>query len=92
MDDPTDLLTRLASLDKRFAVLPVMPADADDEGDSEGGASWLAADRLCDPDAADLVMALDAETRASGYASPHAAALSRIAAYACTVTTAAVAS
>ena len=79
----TDLLARLSDLDPRFAVLPALPAAA--------GADWLAADRLVDPVSPETVAALDAEEHASGHTTRHAAALSMLAAYACTVPTAAIA-
>ena len=78
-----DLLEKLSLLDPRFAVARGLPADAD--------RSWLAAERLADAGSTELAAALDAETHASGHVSRHAAALSMIAAYACTVPTAAVA-
>lgn len=51
---------------------------------------WLRADRLADPDSAELTRLLEAEARGSGHRTAHASALTLIAVYAGRVTAAAV--
>lgn len=76
----TDVFDRLAGIADRFALQRNL-AGADD---------WIACDRLQDPESPQLAAVLEAERKASGQASNHATALTVMAIYAGTVTSAAM--
>ena len=75
-----DVLTRLAHIGDRFEV----------QRDLSGADDWIACDRLHDPDSPELGAVLEAERVASGQVSEHATALTVMAVYAGTVTSAAM--
>lgn len=75
----TDVFDRLASVAERFALQP----------DLSGGDDWIACDRLHDPTSDEIGAVLEAERVASGQVSEHATALTVMAVYAGTVTSAA---
>lgn len=76
----TDIFDRVAGVGDRFAV----------QRDLSGASDWIACERLHDPDSPELSAVLEAERRASGQVSDHATALTVMAVYAGTVTSAAV--
>ena len=76
----TDVLDRLAAVGDRFAL----------QSDLSGAEDWIACERLHDPHSAELAAVLDAERVASGQVSDHATALTVMAVYAGTVTSAAM--
>jgi len=78
--DVTDLWGRLADIGDRFALQP----------DLSGADDWIACERLHDPHSAELAAVLEAERVASGQVSDHATALTVMAVYAGTVTSAAM--
>lgn len=73
-----DVFGRLAGIADRFALQP----------DLSGGDDWIACERLHDPDSPELAAVLEAERVASGQVSDHATALTVMAVYAGTVTSA----
>lgn len=75
-----DVFDRLADIADRFAV----------QRDLSGAAEWIACERLHDPDSPELGAVLEAERVASGQVSDHATALTVMAVYAGTVTSAAM--
>lgn len=90
--EPLEELTALTALTDlasaygpRYHMLPGDPPAAEREADG-----WLAADRLPDPDSAELRRLLTAEWEGSGHRTAHAAALTLIAVYAGRVTAAAM--
>lgn len=82
VDDPRidDVLARLAAVGDRFEL----------QRDLAGADDWLACDRLLDPESPELAAVLEAERVASGQVSEHATALTVMAVYAGTVTSAAM--
>lgn len=76
----TDVFDRLAGIADRFAL----------RRDLGGADDWIACDRLHDPESAELAAVLEAERHASGQVSDHATALTVMAVYAGTVTSAAM--
>ena len=76
----TDVFDRLAAIADRFALQPDL-AGADD---------WIPCERLHDPHSPELTAVLEAERVASGQVSDHATALTVMAVYAGTVTSAAM--
>lgn len=76
----TDVFGRLAAVGDRFALQP----------DLSGADDWIACERLHDPDSPELSAVLEAERTASGQVSEHATALTVMAVYAGTVTSAAM--
>ena len=76
----TDVFDRLAGVAERFAL----------QRDLSGADGWIACDRLHDPSSPELAAVLEAERVASGQVSEHATALTVMAVYAGTVTSAAV--
>lgn len=77
---PADIFDRLAAIADRFAV----------QRDLGGADDWIACERLHDPDSPELGAVLEAERIASGQVSDHATALTVMAVYAGTVTSAAL--
>ncbi|HSE09453.1 MAG TPA: (2Fe-2S)-binding protein [Nocardioidaceae bacterium] len=75
-----DIFDRLADVADRFALQP----------DLSGADDWIACERLHDPSSPELAAVLDAERVASGQVSEHATALTVMAVYAGTVTSAAM--
>lgn len=75
-----DVFDRLAAIAERFAV----------QRDLSGADDWIACDRLHDPESPELTAVLEAERAASGQVSEHATALTVMAVYAGTVTSAAM--
>lgn len=75
-----DVFDRLAAIGDRFEV----------RRDLSGADDWIACERLHDPASAELEAVLEAERVASGQVSEHATALTVMAVYAGTVTSAAV--
>ena len=75
-----DVLARLAAVGDRFEV----------QRDLSGADDWLACDLLHNPDSPELEAVLEAEREASGQVSEHATALTVMAVYAGTVTSAAM--
>jgi len=75
-----DVFDRLADIADRFALQP----------DLSGADDWIACERLLDPDSPELAAVLEAERVASGQVSAHATALTVMAVYAGTVTSAAM--
>ena len=76
----TDVFDRLAAVGDRFELQRNLP-------DPEG---WIACERLHDPHSPELAAVLEAERAASGQVSEHATALTVMAVYAGTVTSAAM--
>jgi ferric iron reductase protein FhuF len=76
----TDVFDRMAAVAERFAL----------QRDLSGGDGWIACEALHDPDSPELTAVLDAERHASGQVSDHATALTVMAVYAGTVTSAAL--
>lgn len=76
----TDIFDRMAGVGDRFALQPHL-SGADD---------WIACERLHDPGSPELTAVLEAERVASGQVSDHATALTVMAVYAGTVTSAAM--
>lgn len=76
----TDVFGRLAAVGDRFALQP----------DLSGADDWIACERLHVPDSPELAAVLEAERVASGQVSDHATALTVMAVYAGTVTSAAM--
>jgi ferric iron reductase protein FhuF len=76
----SDVFTRMAGVGDRFAL----------QRDLAGADGWIACDRLLDPESAELARVLEAERVASGQVSEHATALTVMAVYAGTVTSAAL--
>lgn len=76
----TDVFDRLAGIADRFAL----------QRDLSGAEDWIACERLHDPHSAELSAVLEAERVASGQVSEHATALTVMAVYAGTVTSAAM--
>ncbi len=76
----TDIFDRLAAVAGRFAL----------RRDLAGADDWIACERLHDPDSPELAAVLEAERQASGQVSDHATALTVMAVYAGTVTSAGV--
>lgn len=76
----TDVFDRLAEIADRFALQPNL-GGADD---------WIGCDTLHDPKSQQLTAVLEAERNASGQVSDHATALTVMAVYAGTVTSAAI--
>ena len=76
----SDVFGRLAGIADRFALQP----------DLSGADDWIACDRLLDPGSPELAAVLEAERVASGQVSDHATALTVMAVYAGTVTSAAM--
>jgi ferric iron reductase protein FhuF len=76
----TDVFERMADIADRFAL----------QRDLSGGDDWIACERLHDPDSQELAAVLEAERVASGQVSDHATALTVMAVYAGTVTSAAM--
>jgi hypothetical protein len=76
----TDVFDRLAGIADRFAL----------QRDLGGADDWIACDRLHDPESPELAAVLEAERHASGQVSDHATALTVMAVYAGTVTSAAM--
>lgn len=76
----SDVFDRLAGIAHRFAL----------QRDLAGAADWIACERLHDPDSPELTAVLEAERVASGQVSEHATALTVMAVYAGTVTSAAM--
>jgi ferric iron reductase protein FhuF len=76
----TDVFDRLAAVADRFAI----------QRDLSGADDWIACERLHDPDSPELAAVLEAERVASGQVSDHATALTVMAVYAGTVTSAAM--
>lgn len=75
-----DVFDRLADIADRFAV----------QRDLSGADDWIACDRLHDPESPELEAVLEAERVASGQVSAHATALTVMAMYSGTVTSAAM--
>ena len=76
----TDVFDRLARIGDRFAL----------QRDLGGADDWIACERLHDPESPQLAAVLEAERHASGQVSDHATALTVMAVYAGTVTSAAM--
>ena len=76
----TDVFDRLADIADRFAL----------QRDLSGADDWIACERLHDPNSPELAAVLEAERVASGQVSEHATALTVMAVYAGTVTSAAM--
>lgn len=76
----TDVFAHLAATADRFALRP----------DLSGADDWIACERLHDPASPELTAVLEAERHASGQVSDHATALTVMAVYAGTVTSAAM--
>lgn len=76
----TDVFDRLADVADRFAL----------QRDLSGADDWIPCDRLHDPESPELAAVLEAERHASGQVSEHATALTVMAVYAGTVTSAAM--
>lgn len=76
----TDVFDRLAGVAERFAL----------RRDLTGAEGWIACERLHDPTSPELAAVLEAERVASGQVSEHATALTVMAVYAGTVTSAAM--
>lgn len=76
----TDIFDRVAAVGDRFAL----------QRDLSGASDWIACERLHDPDSPELSAVLEAERHASGQVSDHASALTVMAVYAGTVTSAAM--
>ena len=76
----TDVFDRLADIADRFAL----------QRDLSGADDWIACERLHDPNSPELAAVLEAERVASGQVSDHATALTMMAVYAGTVTSAAM--
>jgi len=76
----TDVFDRLADIAERFAL----------QRDLSGADDWIACERLHDPGSPELAAVLEAERVASGQVSAHATALTVMAVYAGTVTSAAM--
>jgi ferric iron reductase protein FhuF len=76
----TDVFDRLAGVAHRFAL----------QRDLAGSDDWIACERLHDPGSPELAAVLEAERVASGQVSEHATALTVMAVYAGTVTSAAM--
>ena len=76
----TDIFDRIGSIGDRFVL----------QRDLSGASDWIACERLHDPDSAELNAVLHAERHASGQVSDHATALTVMAVYAGTVTSAAM--
>lgn len=76
----TDVFDRLAGIADRFAL----------QRDLGGADDWIACDRLHDPQSPQLAAVLEAERHGSGQVSDHATALTVMAVYAGTVTSAAM--
>lgn len=75
-----DVFDRMAAVGDRFAL----------RRDLSGAYDWIACERLHDPDSPELTAVLEAERVASGQVSEHATALTVMAVYAGTVTSAAM--